>query len=1003
MEQKVADSKHKKRKIKPVYLYIAIALMVLAVAIAGFQISYSFDPKAGETEEYINTSRTSGKKIINASNVKIDKLIPDEYSFSLKYTPGVTECKTNGGVNLSNAERQQWADVIKDGIVLRTAEDSRLREGIETKANDIINPRDDGDEQVSLICENIGTYKGKAVGLRVSVVDFEPADTASSTYVPFIGLYDPTYNKKIGVYAGNINRVELKYEFCESVSITDAGKTTCSNGSLGNVKGHIAYNDVDWLQGVHVLNSNKGLYSRSNSKLSITDVNGSPYIYATDEEHPDEEGLYNPKVSFTELFDAKSFTRVYTFASKTGAAVDASGGIWNTDVVSGASLEYAKNTPSGTLGKAVKKGDTIKYTVTYTNEDVSNPQNITIKSILSKGLEYVKGSASKLGDPEVATDKSGKTILTWTTKMEKNSVDSFTYAVKVDNADVGIVSNQVTIKSSDGSEYSSVGILKNSVPHKSYDENTTAGKNGEPVSRSDRIKYNVKYANSYDIKKNITITETLSKYVEYIKNSSNIGEPVVTKNSDGTTKLVWTRSLGAATEETLTYAVKVAGDAPDGTIVSSGTTVNIEDEGSIKLDTLTNKVDEGVVKKEEKQEEYIPKKSTPGYGSVAILIRDSYTGKPVKNTQFALYNYDNSTIASDINGSYLETITTGTNGVAEWNEVPFGKYILKEVSNSEVFKSGFYEYNSNNTTLINSLEFTFDATNDSLKWYKADNMIGGISSGENFIERDSAKLGDINSDDIIDNQDLALINAIYKGTITDVTGTELKKYMIAADVDNNGKCNDGNCKITENDIKLLESYIENPKGNQFEAFKVIYLKGSFQKRATVSVLGIPLDLKISNLEYDTSKELRGAKFVIKDESGNVYSNIEFTHDEEQVYLPVGSYIMTQEEARIGYDKYTEQIPFTMDANGDVRLLTENYEYIKLEESKDKNKDHLIIYNKLGNNEVRVPYMNDSDRVVPRAAKVVGGSTLVIGAAAAAAYRYGISYKILASRLMNFIK
>lgn len=1004
VKAKLSNNKKRKqvkhRKFSSKYLYLLVVLVIIGI-VAIVQTSYSLkSSKVLTTGEYVSSIRNSGNKINKIDSVKVDKLLPDDYSFAVNYDVENSNYKSIGGIDLGTTERQKWEGSMNDSIQFYSDDETKIGHETDLTSFDI---RDGSDQEFAQVYSNIGVYQGKNIDLILSIADFEITNQSSSDeFPPFIGFYDPTVTNRIGVYAGNVNWVELKYEFCEHKDLNSypsSGAVTCDDPV--SIKGHITYNDVDLYQGVHILNNSKDIYARSNSDLYMATASGTKYIY--NNSSTDLEGLHNPKGSFTETFEGNTLNRVYTFGTSSSSAKDASGVIWNTDVISGASVEYAKDTANGYMGKAVKKNDVIRYTVTYTNDSLEDTNTITIKSILSKGLEYIKGSSSKVGNPSISKNNDGTSTLTWKVKLDKNSVDSFTYGAKVIDDEVGIVSNKVNIKSSNGSEYSKLDALSNSVPRKAYDSSSKAGLNGTEVSVGDKIKYNIKYANIYNTNKVFTITETLSKHLKYVSGSANLGEPVITKNSDGTTKLVWSRNLSKNTEETLTYSVVVLNSAKNGDSISSSTVLNIPGEGNIKLGKLSNKVNANVEKDVPKE---VPKevpKNSPGTGSVAVLMRDSYNGSPIKNTSFALYNADTVTLAVDAAGNQLQTLTTDFNGVVQWNNVLYGNYVLKEVTNSDIFKTGFYEVNKSNEKLVNSISFEFNADGDAMKWYNAGKMTGGINSGESFIERDNAKLGDLNDDGVIDNQDLILIGALYDGTLTDVSSLELKKYMVAADVDNDGKCNDDSCKITKSDINLLKSYIENPKGNQFEAFKVVYLKDSYQRKATVSLLGIPLDLKISNMEYDTSKELKDAKFVIKDSKGNVYHNITFDNEEEQVYLPIGKYVMIQEDAKNGYAKYENGINFEMTSNGDINLLTEEYDFVKVEKSKDGNIDHLIVYNKLSDYEVRVPFLDDSDSIVPKIVRATGGVTLIIGSAAAVMYRYGVSYKVLASRLTNFVK
>ena len=367
----------------------------------------------------------------------------------------------------------------------------------------------------------------------------------------------------------------------------------------------------------------------------------------------------------------------------------------------------------------------------------------------------------------------------------------------------------------------------------------------------------------------------------------------------------------------------------------------------------------------------------------------------------------------DTNNNYLENKQSDENGVVEWSNVPYGRYTLKEVEGSNTFKSGFYEYTSEDKKLINTIAFSFNESSDAQKWYNEGETTGGTKSGEPYIERDNVQLGDINSDGEINAQDVTLIKAIYDKSIETSSEKEKTRYLVAADVDENGKCNDGNCKITQNDVKLLEDYVNQKidetieQEKTFDAFKTVYLKGSYQRRAAVSLYAVPLDLKIANLEMDTPKKIKGARFVVKDDSGTVYGNIDMDKEDKSIYLSPGTYTVTQEVARDGYELFEVPIAISMNSEGNVTLLEDYESYVKINKSDDGDTDALEVYNILGENEVMVPYMEQDEHVVreivKQAAKVTGGAGMVAASAGAAAIRYGVSYKLVLAKLLAIIK
>ena len=234
--------------------------------------------------------------------------------------------------------------------------------------------------------------------------------------------------------------------------------------------------------------------------------------------------------------------------------------------------EYSSDTPAGMNGKAVQKGDSIKYNINYVNA-YETAKNITITDSLSNGLEYTEKTAKvctqgenektcvDLTNETVTKNSDGTTTIVWSRdQVPAGAVETIEYTVKVTGNTVK-VQNSATI-SYDGEPPIDTNELNNPVPVKSYDKNTKAGKNSTAVKIGDRITYNIRYVNVYDKKVTITIKDTLSKGLTYVKGSSKVGsqkiaDPVI--STDGKT-LTWTREVEKDQEEELTYEVTATGE-----------------------------------------------------------------------------------------------------------------------------------------------------------------------------------------------------------------------------------------------------------------------------------------------------------------------------------------------------------------------------------------------------------------------------------------------------------
>ena len=275
---------------------------------------------------------------------------------------------------------------------------------------------------------------------------------------------------------------------------------------------------------------------------------------------------------------------------------------------------YANDTPSGKDNAPVKSGDTIKYSVKYTNGNTTQSTKVVVTDTLSVGLTYVEGS-SKIGNtkvtPVVTNNPDGSTKLVWTRdSVPAQTTEELTYEAKVEKG-VSKVSNDAIVKIGD-SEFK-LDPLKNPVPSKEYAKDTPSGKDGAAVKKDDEIKYSIKYANVKPENTTIRITDVISNGIEYVKGSAEIGnksiEPTVTKNPDGGYTLVWETTLDTGKSAELTYKVKVNGETD---FVKNKASIKYGTDPEIALNELTNPLSE--VPKE------VPAPNTASPLQIAIII-----------------------------------------------------------------------------------------------------------------------------------------------------------------------------------------------------------------------------------------------------------------------------------------------------------------------------------------------------------------------------------------------
>lgn len=126
------------------------------------------------------------------------------------------------------------------------------------------------------------------------------------------------------------------------------------------------------------------------------------------------------------------------------------------------------------------------------------------------------------------------------------------------------------------------------LPTKTYDSTSSIKKDDE-VFKGDNIKYNIKYTNGNSTNSaNVVIVDTLSKGLKYVSGSSNLGEPIIGYNLDGSSVLTWETSLDASSSGNLTYSATVNSDDVNKVVNSAEVSIGAQ---SYKTNKLTNFVE----------------------------------------------------------------------------------------------------------------------------------------------------------------------------------------------------------------------------------------------------------------------------------------------------------------------------------------------------------------------------------------------------------------------------
>lgn len=217
------------------------------------------------------------------------------------------------------------------------------------------------------------------------------------------------------------------------------------------------------------------------------------------------------------------------------------------------------------------------------------------------------------------------------------------------------------------------------------------------------------------------------------------------------------------------------------------------------------------------------------YGNVTVLKQDDKTGSSVKGAVFAIYKTDGKTRAVDVDGKTIPSSKTDSAGIAKFENVPYGKYILREIQTPTGYKK-----------LSKDLKFTLDDNLNSIQ-YQGQKLIG-VNVEQN---KTSYKLGDIDEDEQITSKDLSYVKEwvekISKSESVVISATQ--RY--AADVNEDGILNQA-------DVDLMEDYVNNKNKLAFKALK----HGVFILGEEVYALGDP-----NNDETIDEKDLEIAKKI----------------------------------------------------------------------------------------------------------------------------------------------
>ena len=734
----------------------------------------------------------------------------------------------------------------------------------------------------------------------------------------------------------SVNADKIEYGVCENINVTDAFNNI-ARVSGGNVSTGIYDVDVIYLD-----SGNTILYCLQRG-MALT-FNG---------EKPTTSWVQQTTTSGTPKWVARVIAHGYP-SLRTGELKD---GCPTDRLATQLLVQIVANQGENGAWKTYTKTDFEKFVTGSRASDIVN----AIVSIRNKALEDdTKPSFAGQTIPL----KYNPSTYNWigTVTDTNNSIGGWTTTNK--DVTLSVSGNVLTItKTSDNPVTGTINYTRN-IPkgllyYSNYDakwQKTSYYVSGgnEPVNFD--ITYNVEDINKgiVEIIKTDKYTKNKMENVSFgiysddkctVKAKDYLGKEQVDKKTDKNGKITWTDLyMPLENGKYKTYYVKEA--IPEGYVQDSK---ELQKQGA-KDGCIPVQAEATVPNKAKTQETDTNKKTTASlevnnipYGNITIQKTDSVTKKVIEGVEFKLSvkNGNKTEVAKDINGKEVKNAVTDKRGIAEFKDIPYGDYIIEEIKADDWYK-----------ILEKPLEFTLNKDSDALK-YKAQGTEAIPSKGDVLIPSEKYLLGDPSDDGKIDNDDIKIIDSIIAMQIE-----ETEKQFYAADVNKDNV-------VDSKDKELLQKYINGDTTAIPDALKEFEVS-NYQKRVSLSVTNVPLDMKISKVSITNEKELPGAKIVIKNSKGEVFIEYTSTKKQKEFYIPIGDYTLIETVAPKGYQKLKTEVKFRVLANGNIKMISATSSTHKLVKSQDGDLDHLKIF-------------NSPEKIsVPNTGSVIAISTLVIG-------------------------
>ena len=476
---------------------------------------------------------------------------------------------------------------------------------------------------ITIIYDKVGTYNGQEIGakLTVSIINIYNTSGDNSNDKHYFQVSDKFYD---GYAFLNLESFRTNYEFFYTsdsskspISLKNAYLTVNScNYYLNDGRGlgdESVYFDSEQLSHINkVLVRRDSNMTRSNNlhhryAFGVTPTSNDFTDLLGGETFEKNSVTFEVTGSFGCYFDSNSEKQPFAWRTLSSAMIS------KTDEVPKPknpekSIADANNHESTDV--YYKSGEEYTFVIRQTVHELgvnilTRYKSFVMKDVLPKQVEYIDAKMydkdnNLVNDGTVNYDTSNHTV-TWTANnnfLNTMPLEGETYALKI----------KVKIKNGINEEFTNKGttIINNTTvdsnvvtlhtPTKEYASDTPSGKNGAVVKEGDKIKYSIKYGNASAQQATITIKDTISKGLSYVDNSAKIGDtslnPTVTKNSDGSTTLVWTKEVNASVNEELTYTVLVTGDVDK---VHNKASIKYADGTEIELPELSNPLQSGSI------------------------------------------------------------------------------------------------------------------------------------------------------------------------------------------------------------------------------------------------------------------------------------------------------------------------------------------------------------------------------------------------------------------------